>query len=757
MSVAVFVLVERLSARRPASPVFTREAQMKSKPCGEFSRSLFRARRSWAAPSITLAFLVGCGAAPGEPDALDTGGEAAQTQPEDGLKEAYALFREQFVGSDLDARYQLGFGFHPGMATEKVVGASGLSAGGQVNLDMNSGKVSAFLANLPQGATFDLWLVKNVAGAGRSAVPEAGDQFVNVGRFVGTPEFQTLEADLGFEVHFDLDLVVVTRGGKTPVQSRIAVGERTILEKRLFRFRQDETLDAVIGPVADDIETNDPLVARGAELFFNETFGGNGRTCGTCHRADNNLTIDPAFIATLPQSDPLFVAENNPALAKLENPELLRTRGLILENVDGFENPTRKFVMRGVPHTLSLGLTNNILTTFGGPPDHRLGWSGDGGPGRSTLQQFAFGAIMQHFTKNLARRPGVDFRLPTQEELDALEAFQLFTGRQTPVDFLSRAATDPRAANGENLFLGVGCTNCHTDLSGFVNGFGSNFNTGVRNLTPELAVDDGLASPGDGTFDVPPLAEAADTAPFFHNNAAATIEDAVAFYFSQTFRDSPSSFFIFGDPSVEELGDMAAFLRVVNASTNLSQVRKRAEYARTHRSPGNTDLLTIALADAEDARVVLADKNLNRAVRNQIRDAEALLRTARGQADDRRPATLRRAIALLDQASEGLFSPLPPGSGGTGGVGGGPGVGGSAGMGASGGTTGGTGGSAGMGTGGFPAGTGGVGGSVTPGAGGSVSVGGGPGMGATGGTGGSSGGSGGAGGTSGGAGGSGGV
>src|SRR4051812_15744212 len=50
----------------------------------------------------------------------------------------------------------------------------------------------------------------------------------------------------------------------------------------------------------------------GAELFFRGTFGGNGRTCATCHRVDNNLTIDPAFISTLPSTDPLFVAEFDP-------------------------------------------------------------------------------------------------------------------------------------------------------------------------------------------------------------------------------------------------------------------------------------------------------------------------------------------------------------------------------------------------------------------------------------------------------------
>jgi hypothetical protein len=650
---------------------------MKSSAMSELNRSSFRDPRSWATSSFTLAFLVGCGAAgPGELDELTDTSEAAlqaaASGPEDGLAEAFQTFVDQFTSNNLESQFVLGCGFHPGMSTEKLVGGpQGLTATARVMLDMNTGRVQAFLNSLPSGGTYDLWFVKNVAGGNRTALPENGDQTFKVGRFQGSGEFRQLDVSIGLNVNFDLDLVVVTRGNKTPAQSRVLVGERTILEKRLFRFRQNQGLDPITGAVANNIETADPLVARGAQLFFNETFGGNGRTCGTCHRAENNLTIDPAFIATLPPNDPLFVAETNPLLAGLENPVLLRERGLILENVDGFEDPTRKFVMRSVPHTLSLPLTNGILSSFGGVPDHRLGWGGDGGPGRSTLQQFAFGAVMQHFTKTLSRRPGIDFRIPTQEELDALEAFQLFTGRQKGVDFVfSQFPTNARAANGSQLFQNVGCTFCHDDLFDFTGGFNSNFDTGVANLTPDLVFDDGFFTPGDQTFNPPPLAEAADTPPFFHNNAVATIEDAVGFYFSPTFQASPSSFTIFPpDLATEEQRDIAAFLRVVNASTNLGQVRKRVAYVETHRSPGNTDLLTIALADARDARVVLADQSLNPEVRTQIASAETILRNARGQADNRRPSAMRRALALLDQAASGLFTTEPP-TGGTGGTGG---------------------------------------------------------------------------------------
>src|SRR5262245_9237127 len=96
----------------------------------------------------------------------------------------------------------------------------------------------------------------------------------------------------------------------------------------------------------------------GADIFFKENFNGNGRTCGTCHRIERNFAIDAPFIQRLPNSDPLFIAENhsdNLQLNDLEIPEQMRLRGLILENIDGTqpEGPTVRFVLRSVPHNLS--------------------------------------------------------------------------------------------------------------------------------------------------------------------------------------------------------------------------------------------------------------------------------------------------------------------------------------------------------------------------------------------------------------------
>jgi hypothetical protein len=91
-------------------------------------------------------------------------------------------------------------------------------------------------------------------------------------------------------------------------------------------------------------------IELGRKLFLEETFDGNGRTCGTCHPATNNFTLDPAFVRALPRNDPLFVIRSTPELADLEIRRFLR-QGTILENVDTFDNPG---VMRGVPHTLAL-------------------------------------------------------------------------------------------------------------------------------------------------------------------------------------------------------------------------------------------------------------------------------------------------------------------------------------------------------------------------------------------------------------------
>ncbi len=634
------------------------------------------------ASALALLVAAGCSSVNGLDTSEDAVSAHAEALTEDGLWQAYDLFKSQFVTQlGFDQNYPIAYGYHPGLSTEKLVTA-GQTAVGRATIMFAQGRVTATLDQVPADQNFDLWFVKNVAGTGRTVAPEAGDVMLKVGSFTGADQQggKALDVTLGAGpngVDFDIDLIVVTRAGQTPLTSRVLVGARTLMEKRFFREKNGLTLDAPTGPLSNQVESNDPLVKRGAYLFANETFAGNGRKCTSCHRIEHNLTIDPAFIANLPASDPLFVAETNPALAPLENPQLMRSRALIVENADGFDAPA---VMRSVPHTLALSATQGIEEARNdfpqSPPDHRLGWGGDGAPGRGTLNEFAFGAIVQHLTKDLRRRVGTDFRVPTQEELDSIEAFELFSGRQKLVDGRPLVLHDAGAEHGRNLFMSVGsggkCVNCHLDL-GSVDSqnppLAIDFNVaqGVRGLTPDLPPDDGFLKPnpaipvllGDGSFNVPPLIEAADTMGAFHNNAATDLETAISFYASDTFRATPVGAGVDINISPSDIQNIGAFLRVMNAAENIAQVRKRIQYVHDNRSDGNGAILNIAINDTQDALNDLSQKSLNPAAQNELATVKQTLIIANANPDAARPAYIESALVYLGLARADLFTANP--------------------------------------------------------------------------------------------------
>jgi cytochrome c peroxidase len=426
------------------------------------------------------------------------------------------------------------------------------------------------------------------------------------------------------------------------------------------------------------------LIEKGRRLFINETFDGNGRTCATCHPPTNNFTIDPAFIAGLPDDDPLFVAELDPDLAQLEDPELMRRFGLILENLDGFDRPG---VFRGVPHTLGLRVTTavnpegeaNLTRADGSTVVQAMGWSGDGAPGDGSLRSFTIGAIFQHFPETMNRIPGEDFRLPTEAELDALEAFQLSLGRQTELDLATLDFADPDVQTGKDLFNGVGinrgCSFCHNNAgANDADGFNRNFATNAANLTDTEARRFDPGMPGDGGFDsepefeVPgiaagfygngsmnsaPLVEAADTGPFFHNNSAKTIEDAVRFYTTPTFSsDDPFQL------NNMQINQIAAFLRALNALENIRSSNAYAEQAQREVPLRARQTFALVLAETQDAIDVLTGGPLDlyaEAV-ELLDEAYALELDARDSVQRPfRNALLQQAMALKDEARASIL------------------------------------------------------------------------------------------------------
>jgi hypothetical protein len=421
-------------------------------------------------------------------------------------------------------------------------------------------------------------------------LPDAGDTLIRVGALEQQEGGLGLQANLGSEAfkNFELTYVIVTPGGKHPSEERMLAGTTTLFHA-LYRSAQRgqfgvfenapaapseplakpgmmaNVLDAVVspaqaalGPLVNPSSTLDLMITRGRNTFFNQTFNGNGRTCGTCHREQESLTIGTDFIADLPPDDPLFVAEFVPALARnFENPVLMRRFALIVENLDGFDDLANKFVMRGIPHTLALtantlrpALVDGTKGVLLGPPApgtpigpgtdpsilERTGWSGDGAPGTGTLREFLTGAIMQHYPKTLGRVAGRDFRLATNQELLDSEAFMKSTGRkkdlnlgglapQSPTDPVLRLR-DVVAAQGQRIFTNPGnipgiipgdnrgagkCFLCHSGggagdtveqlLFGQPSAIGNgNFDTGVEEL-PSLPADLALQpNPTDGGF-----------------------------------------------------------------------------------------------------------------------------------------------------------------------------------------------------------------------------------------------------------------
>jgi cytochrome c peroxidase len=257
----------------------------------------------------------------------------------------------------------------------------------------------------------------------------------------------------------------------------------------------------------------------------------------------------------------------------LEDPKRMRTsadtvnfpqgRGLILENIDGF--PPTPPVFRKSPHLLNL----NQRT---GP----FGLSGSVGD----LQSFATGAVIQSFPRTLARNSGgsaPDFRLPTSDELAALEAFmraQEFPAGTDPNKFnLDQFAITAAQQRGRAAFFGAAkCSFCH---SGTVLTNSALFNTGVVNQTINSAGMDNLpcepsTACGSRAFSVRQLFNVANLGPFFHDASAAKLQDAVAFYNSSFFNTSPGGAAV-GGINLSAIGpttadDIVAFLEGISFS-----------------------------------------------------------------------------------------------------------------------------------------------------------------------------------------------
>jgi cytochrome c peroxidase len=637
----------------------------------------------------------------------------------------YLNYRAQQFNSNNSAVLRIRLGYVKGLSR------SFTTMRGEMTVDLESGAFEIGLRGLTPGETYGVWLVDRTESDG--IVPDTAFGLTTI-LAVEPSTVVTGVLGVNLPLGFTIDRIVVAPGVAWGAEA-LAAGSVDVFQKIFFRrltllnastgavLFEETTPAPTLFTLVPDIVTEteaaqlvstatmstpltpdsvsssspsassssggssslslDILISQGAKLFFEGTFGGNGRTCGTCHPARNNFTIDPDFIRTLPATDPLFVAEFNPALAQLERPQLMRSFGLILENLDGFSDPANKFVMRGVPHTLGLPVSLTRDTSLADPPADMTGWSGDGSPGTGSLREFAIGAVTQHFTQHLQRVEGSDFKLPSEHQLDAMEAFQLSLGRDRDFDLSKITFQDANVDTGRSLFingdgnpLGGKCAFCHSNAGALdASGQNRNFNTNVEDVNhPARRVQDfpkdggfgRTANPdgtfGNATFNTAPVVEAADTAPFFHNNVVSTLEDVVRFYSGPEF-NKPRPLvggFNFNKTQIEQIAD---FLRGMNTLQNVNIARRELQEILANKTNPQREQdrrLQMAFDDTQDAIDVLNQGGIFPSAITELNSAKDLIMEAQNTGDASQRRTLaQQAITSLDRAGNAIATIAP--------------------------------------------------------------------------------------------------
>ena len=348
---------------------------------------------------------------------------------------------------------------------------------------------------------------------------------------------------------------------------------------------------------------------EGRRLFDVERFGGNGRTCRTCHSNRTGTFSPQEALARLIEdpSDALFVHDGLDdgvtGTERITQHATVRIEIALPADVILADDPARRSVIlnRGTPTTLNTPALDPMLMYDTREPN---------------LQLQAFNAINGHAQNT---------REPTALELDLIKEFQ-----QTDPRFFSSEAlrvfanggpapqlppgTTESERRGRAMFDNVPfdgvttrgiCNICHSGpmLNRFAagNAFGfppggrrASIGVSERNLMGNPVYTFLVREPDGGTFtittpdpgamlnDPPPSAPPGvptpprsffanffkipslwgvqETAPYFHDNSAKTLEDVAKFY-ALFFLDSPSTRgFVFTE---QDQADMVAFLKLL--------------------------------------------------------------------------------------------------------------------------------------------------------------------------------------------------
>ncbi|HEV8333957.1 MAG TPA: hypothetical protein VGQ22_21220 [Steroidobacteraceae bacterium] len=359
---------------------------------------------------------------------------------------------------------------------------------------------------------------------------------------------------------------------------------------------------------------------HGRQLFEKETFGGNGRTCRTCHskRTGTLSLADVQRIIVKAKPDDAFLIhdaldDDAVGTTRVQTHATIRLSIPLPPWLSLADDPgaTHVTVFRGIPSTRNTPALDRFLLHDGRAP---------------TLQEQALGAIHDHYQNSVE---------PTAAQLDAIAVFQRsdshffssdeleeFAAGGPPPElppgvtaaekrgrmFFVDAPFAPPSKNGVCALCHSGpmlnrVSQAHSDVPGSPPPGVRFIDTGVtlvnapNNPLRTWIIDDGInpvvtvLSPDIGLllnpappsppptviprvffanlFKIPTLWGVKDTAPYFHDNGAKTLRDAVAHYkrfFNFTEAQDPvgsrtlGGFIVLTD---EDVDDIVAYLQLL--------------------------------------------------------------------------------------------------------------------------------------------------------------------------------------------------
>jgi cytochrome c peroxidase len=294
---------------------------------------------------------------------------------------------------------------------------------------------------------------------------------------------------------------------------------------------------------------------KGKKLFKDGTFGGNGRTCRTCHSLTTG-TLSPADAQARHNanpSEPLFRAidaDPDGSYTSLLNDATVNVEVPLHANVSLASDPNARTITlrRGIPSTIDTPALDAMLMLDGRA---------------SSLQDQARGAIMGHAQAPAPRQADLDAIAAFERTLFSSSAMELYAKGQGPAPGLPAGNTASEQRGAAFFAPTALCGSCHsgallntntefnplglpagtqfaTSLVSELNIYGKPqfefiFNRPDGTQQHVFSKDPGMGlitgDPGTANlFKMTSLRNLRNTAPYFADNSAKTIEDIMVQY-----------------------------------------------------------------------------------------------------------------------------------------------------------------------------------------------------------------------------------